>query len=151
MGKRREARTIAVQTMYRFEISRAPLTELLDYSWIGAERRRGMAPATLEFASLLVAGCIENLAAIDREIAGHLEHWDIDRVSRIDLSVLRVGTYCLLHQRDIPAEVTLDESVAVARQFGGEHSYRFVNGVLDGIYRRIGATPDTVAARPAGG
>ena len=148
MGMRSEARTIAVQTMYRFEISRAPLEELLDYSWIGARRRRGMAPATLEFCSLLVAGCMQNLAAIDREIARHLEHWDIERVSRVDLSVLRVGTYCLLHQRDIPAEVTIDECVVAARQFGGEHSYRFVNGVLDGIYRHIGAAPGTVAARP---
>ena len=134
-----------MQSMYRFEISRAPLEELLDYSWIGAQQRRSMAPATLEFASLLIAGCIDNLAAIDHEIDRHLEHWDIERVSRIDLSVLRVGTYCLLHQRDIPAEVTIDESVAAARQFGGEHSYRFVNGVLDGIYRRVGAAPGTVA------
>ena len=144
MRKRRDARTIAVQSMYRFEISRAPLEELLDYSWIGEQRRRGMAPATLEFASLLIAGCIDNLDAIDREIDRHLEHWDIERVSRIDLSVLRVGTYCLLFQRDIPAEVTIDESVAAARQFGGEHSYRFVNGVLDGIYRRFDAARDTV-------
>ena len=148
MGMRSDARTIAVQTMYRFEISRAPLDELLDYSWIEARRRRSLAPATLEFASLLVAGCIDNLAAIDREIAGHLEHWDIERVSRVDLSVLRVGTYCLLHQRDIPGEVTIDESVTAAGQFGGEHSYRFVNGVLDGIYRRVGAGPGTVAAGP---
>ena len=146
MGARSEARTIAVQTMYRFEISRAPLDELLDYSWIDAQRRRGMAPATLEFASLLIAGCLDNLAAVDREIARHLEHWDIERVARVDLSVLRVGTYCLLHQRDIPAEVTIDESVATARQFGGEHSWRFVNGVLDGIYRRAGTVPGTVAA-----
>ncbi|MDE0024181.1 MAG: transcription antitermination factor NusB [Spirochaetaceae bacterium] len=145
MRKRRDARTIAVQSMYRFEISRAPLAELLDYSWIDAQRRRAMAPATFEFASLLIAGCIDNLAAIDREIDRHLEHWDIERVSRIDLSVLRVGTYCLLHQRDIPAEVTIDESVAAARQFGGEHSYRFVNGVLDGIYRRFDAARGTVA------
>ena len=148
MGKRRDARIIAVQTMYRFEISGAPLEELLDYSWIDADRRRGMAPATLEFASLLIAGCIENLAAIDREIVRHLDHWDIDRVSRVDLSVLRVGTYCLLHQRDIPGEVTIDESVAAARQFGGEHSYRFVNGVLDGIFRRVGAASGTVATGP---
>lgn len=147
MGMRTRARTIAVQTMYRFEISRAPLNELLDYSWIGA-KRRNLAPATLEFASLLVAGCIDNLAEVDREIAHHLEHWDIGRVSRVDLSVLRVGTYCLLYQRDIPAEVTIDESVALAGQFGGEHSYRFVNGVLDAIYRRFDVVQDAVSAAP---
>ena len=148
MGMRRDARTIAVQTMYRYEIARAELEELLDYSWIGAERLRGMAPATLEFASLLVAGCIGNLTAVDREIVRHLEHWDIERVARVDLSVLRIGAYCLRYQRDIPAEVTIDESVAVARLFGGEHSYRFVNGVLDGIYRRAGTVPGNVPAGP---
>ena len=148
MGTRTEARTIAVQTMYRFEISRAPLSELLDFSWVGPKRRGSRAPATFDFAALLVAGCIENLAAVDREIVRHLDHWDIERVSRVDLSVLRVGTYCLLYQRDIPAEVTIDESVAIARQFGGEHSYRFVNGVLDGIFRRCGVVPGTVSTGP---
>ena len=147
MGARHDGRIIAVQTLYRYEISRAPLAELLDYSWIGRERRRRMLPATLEFASLLVAGCLENLTTVDREIRSNLEHWDMERVSRVDLSVLRLGTYCLLFQREIPAKVTIHESVAAARELGGDSSYRFVNGVLDSIHRQVAPAAGPMAAQ----
>lgn len=142
MGLRRDGRVIAVQTLYRYEMARPPAAELSDYSWIDEPRRRQLAAGTLQFASLLVAGCLENLAAVDRTIGRHLQHWDLDRVARVDLSVLRLGVYCLLFQPDIPAEVTIDESVAVARQFGGDDSYRFVNGVLDGV-RKTAADPSS--------
>jgi N utilization substance protein B len=141
---------IAVQTLYRYEIARPPLAELLDYSWIDGARRRHLARGTLEFASLLTAGCLENLAAVDRMIARHLQHWDIDRVARLDLSVLRLGVYCLLHQPEIPAEVTIDESVTVARQFGSDDSYRFVNGVLDSVRKTLLGLPGTVAGDSEG-
>ena len=150
MGLRHDGRVIAVQTLYRYEIARPPLEQLLDYSWIDRARRRHLSGGTLEFASLLIAGCVENLAAVDRMIGRHLEHWDIDRVARVDLSVLRLGVYCLLYQPDIPAAVTIDESVAVAKQFGGEHSYRFVNGVLDSVRRTVLGLAGAVAGGPEG-
>ena len=137
MGLRHDGRVIAVQTLYRYEIARPPPAELTDYSWIDTQRRRQLSRGTLQFASLLVAGCIENLAAVDLMIARHLENWEIDRVARVDLSVLRLGVYCLLYQPDIPAEVTIDESVAVAKQFGSDDSYRFVNGVLDSVRKTV--------------
>ncbi len=147
MGLRRDGRVIAVQTLYRYEVARPPLAELADYSWIDERRRRQLGDRTLQFASLLVAGCVENLAAVDRTIGRHLQHWDLDRVARVDLSVLRLGVYCLLYQPDIPAEVTIDESVAVAREFGGDDSYRFVNGVLDGVRKTV--ADDGAGAVPA--
>lgn len=140
MGLRRDGRVIAVQTLYRYEVARPPLAELADFSWIDERRRRQLGDRTLQFASLLVAGCVENLAAVDRTIGRHLQHWDLDRVARVDLSVLRLGVYCLLYQPDIPAEVTIDESVAVAREFGSDDSYRFVNGVLDGVRKTVAAS-----------
>lgn len=149
MGLRRDGRVIAVQTLYRYEVARPPLAELADYSWIDERRRRQLGDRTLQFASLLVAGCVENLAAVDRTIGRHLQHWDLDRVARVDLSVLRLGVYCLLYQPDIPAEVTIDESVAVAREFGSDDSYRFVNGVLDGVRKTVAGGDGAVPAPPA--
>ena len=148
MGARHDGRIIAVQTLYRYEIARASLTELLDFSWIDAQRLPHLAPATLEFASLLIAGCIENLAALDAAISRHLEHWDIDRVARVDLSVLRLGAYCLLFQQEIPAEVTLNESVAVAKEFGSDDSYRFVNGVLDSLRKEGSGLAGSATRQP---
>ena len=134
-GVRHAGRIVAFQTLYRYEMTRAPLSALLNFSWLDAEFRTGVPDAALEFARLLITGCIEQLDAIDALIQRQLEHWDIARVSRVDLSALRLGGYCLLHQPDIPGAVTIDESVAIAKQFGGEESYRFVNGVLDAIHK----------------
>ena len=133
MGIRREGRVIAMQTLYRYDVTHAPLSELLDYSWLNEQLT--VPQATLDFASLLIGGCLENLTEIDHVISRHLQHWEMDRLARVDLSVLRLGVYCLIYEPEIPAEVTINESVAVAREYSGEESFRFVNGVLDSIFQ----------------
>ncbi len=136
MGARRRGRIIAVQSLYRYDLSGAELAELLDYSWIDPERRARLPEESVQFSRLLIQGTLENLPAIDQAIRRQLEHWDFSRLSRVDLAILRVSAFCLLLQRDIPASVTIDEAVDIARSFGGEDSWRFVNGVLDGIRRQ---------------
>lgn len=134
MGVRRDGRIIAMQTLYRYDITHAPLSELLDYSWLD-DQYQETPKKTLDFASLLIGGCINHLSKIDDVISRHLLHWDMDRLSRVDLSVLRIGVYCLVYEPEIPAEVTINESVAVAREYSSEESFRFVNGVLDSILK----------------
>ena len=70
---------------------------------------------------------------IDKTIAEYLINWDFERVSYIDRSVLRLGTYELLYEADVPIEVTLDEMIEIAKSYGTEDSGKFVNGVLDRI------------------
>jgi len=70
---------------------------------------------------------------IDKTIAEYLINWDFERVSYIDRSVLRLGTYELLYEADVPIEVTLDEMIEIAKRYGTEDSGKFVNGVLDRI------------------
>ena len=146
MGARRDGRIVAVQTLYRYELTGAPLQELLDFSWIDAPRRATLPDEAIAFATLIVTGCLECLEEVDQVIGDNLAHWDIDRLARVDLSLLRMGVYCLLHQPDIPASVTIDEAVAIARHFSGEDSYRFVNGVLDGAWRRLAAEADPASS-----
>ncbi len=135
MGGRRRGRIIAVQSLYRHDLAGAGLDELFDFSWIDGERAAALADETLAFARLLIQGTLENLAAVDAAVRRHLEHWDFSRLQRVDLALLRVSVYCLLFQPDIPASVTIDEAVDIARAFGGADSWRFVNGVLDAIHR----------------
>jgi N utilization substance protein B len=135
MGGRRRGRIIAVQSLYRHDLSGAGLDELFDFSWIDGERAAAIADETLAFARLLIQGTLENLEAVDAAVRRHLEHWDFSRLQRVDLALLRVSVYCLLFQPDIPASVTIDEAVDIARAFGGADSWRFVNGVLDAIHR----------------
>ena len=132
MGSRRSGRIIAFQSLYRYETTREDLSTLLDFSWMDES-----APAeTTAFARLLIAGTIENLDQVDEAIKKQLEHWDFARLSRVDLAILRMSAYSLIHQSDIPHSVPIDEGIDIARQFSGSDSYRFVNGILDGIRKR---------------
>lgn len=135
MGGRRKARIIAFQALYSFEIAGQELNELFSFPWIDEERKSRLKEETLSFSRLLIKGTIENLNAIDEEIKKHLEHWDFSRLSRIDLTLLRMSVFCLLYQPDIPATVTIDEAIEIAREFGTDDSYRFINGVLDSIQK----------------
>ena len=135
MGGRRRGRIIAVQSLYRHDLAGAGLDELFDFSWIDSERAVALADETVAFARLLIQGTLENLPAVDAAVRRHLEHWDFSRLQRVDLALLRVSVYCLLFQPDIPASVTIDEAVDIARAFGGADSWRFVNGVLDAVHR----------------
>jgi len=64
-----------------------------------------------------------------------LEHWTFDRLRKVDLAILRVGCYSILYQKDIPAGISIDEAIEIAKEYGSDESYRFVNGVLDAIKR----------------
>ena len=135
MGSRRKARIIALQSLYAWEMADPPVEDLLSFSWIDADRRPNFDESTIAFARLLVAGAIENIDAVDGAISKQLEHWDMDRLRRVDLAILRMSVYSLFFQTDIPASVVIDEAIDIARQFSIDDSYRFVNGVLDGIHK----------------
>lgn len=135
MGGRRKGRIIAFQALYSFDIACREIDELFNFSWIDEERRGRLKEETLAFSRLLVKGTIENLPVIDEKIKDHLEHWDFSRLSRVDLAILRMSVFCLLYQPDIPATVTIDEAIDIAKEFGTDESYRFINGVLDSIQK----------------
>jgi len=114
-------------------VAGAGLEEVLDFSWMDGDKPSAATSESLLFARLLIQGTLENLPRIDEAIKGQLENWDFSRLSRVDLALLRISVYCLLFQPDIPATVTIDEAVEIARSFGADDSYRFVNGVLDAV------------------
>ena len=90
------------------------------------------------FARELVDGVAAHRERIDALIAASAEHWRLPRLSRVDLSLLRLATFELLARADIPASVTIDEAIEIARRFGSEDSPAFVNGVLDHIAQVLG-------------
>lgn len=135
---RRGARVLAVQSIYRYDLTTgASVADVLDLSWMDPDHLELLSDEAQAFYRLLVAGTIENLTTVDECIDRQLEHWDLERLSRVDLAILRMSVYCLLHQREVPASVTINEAVEIAKRFGAEDSYRFVNGVLDGIRKRL--------------
>jgi len=140
MGVRRAGRVIAFQTLYRYDVTRESVSDLLDFSWMDSlDRASG---ESLDFARLLIGGTVEKIAEVDAAVRRQLEHWDFSRLARVDLAILRISAYSLLFLPDVPASVTIDEAIDIAKEFGTDDSYRFVNGVLDGILKR---KPDPAA------
>ncbi len=87
----------------------------------------------IEDAKRYAKGIRDNLKRIDKVISSKLENWKFDRLSSVDRNILRLGTYELLYEKDVPIEVTLDEMIEMAKKYGTENSGKFVNGVLDRI------------------
>ena len=133
MGSRRKARIIAFQSLFGWDMNRTEVDELVGFAWLDEDRRERVDSETLDFARLIVAGCLENLDTIDAAIRQQLENWDFTRLARVDLAILRMSVYSLFFQSDIPASVTIDEAIDIVKEFGSDDSYRFINGVLDGI------------------
>jgi N utilization substance protein B len=137
MASRRKARILAFQALYAWDAS-GKVTEGTDgFAWLDEEKREALDEEVSAFARLLIAGTLENIEAVDGAISSHLENWSFERLKRVDLAVLRIGAYSLMFQRDIPAQITIDEAIEIVKEYGSEDSYRFINGVLDGIWKSI--------------
>ena len=152
MASRRKARILAFQALYSWDLhysqtKAAIIPEgLLDFSWIhriGEEPGRQNEEMTA-FSRLLVTGTIENIAAVDTMIQQHLVNWELKRLNRVDLAVLRMSAYTLMFQIDMPPTIVIDEAIGISKEFGTDDSYRFVNGVLDSIRKTISSSPDNV-------
>lgn len=137
MGSRRKGRILAFQSLFSWDLFPREPAELITFSWLTEEEIGKIAPDSLTFARLLVEGTLENLEDIDGEIKAQLEHWDFGRLARVDLAILRISVYALKYQKDIPHSVTIDEAVDISKTYGSDDSYRFINGVLDGIKKRV--------------
>ncbi|MDR1302450.1 MAG: transcription antitermination factor NusB [Treponema sp.] len=137
MASRRKGRILAFQALYSWEISRVPPVETLDFSWLGPEKQAALGEDMAAFSRLLVIGTIDHLSSVDKMIRSHLQHWTFSRVNRVDLAVLRMSTYTLMYQQEIPASIVINEAIGISKEFGTDDSYRFVNGVLDSIRKTI--------------
>jgi len=135
MASRRKSRIIAFQALYAWDASSMGLDELLSFAWLGEDSTANTDEELKTFARLIISGTVENITAVDAAISKHLEHWSIERLKKVDLAILRVSAYSLLYQADIPAQITIDEAIEIAKEYGAEDSYRFINGVLDAVWK----------------
>ncbi|MBI3186163.1 MAG: transcription antitermination factor NusB [Myxococcales bacterium] len=134
MGARRTARERALQALYQLDMSGAVSpSEALESAWSASAEEGPRDEAAHAFALELVIGVREHLEEIDRLIEQHSHNWRLDRMSRVDRNVLRLGVFELLHRPDIPRKVTLNEAVELGKTFGSEESSAFINGLLDKI------------------
>lgn len=138
MGARRTGRERALQALYQLEMTPGTLpAEALESAWTASEEGK-RDPDAERFARELVQGVQAHREEIDQLIEKHSHNWRLDRMSRIDRNVLRLGIFELKYRPDIPRKVTINEAVELGKNFGTEESSAFVNGLLDRVAVALG-------------
>jgi len=89
----------------------------------------------MEYVIRILKGVQENKDALDREIEKYLKNWKLNRLSKIDITILRVCTYEFLYENEIPNNVSINEAVELAKRYSADKSAPFINGVLGSMIK----------------
>jgi N utilization substance protein B len=133
MSNRRKGRELALQALYQLEINGDASERALGGFWESFES----SVEGKELALRLIHGVLDHKREIDELISDACEHWRLERLSRVDVNVIRIAVYELTTPPPLPVEIAINEAIEIARRFGTEESAAFVNGVLDQIASRL--------------
>jgi len=128
MGSRHQSRERALQILFQYDIHGKPGL-WLDEFWKPLKDDE----ESRAFAERLVAGVQEHKKDLDVLVGRYATNWKISRMQVVDRNILRMGAYELLWLDDVPAKVTMNEAIELAKDFGDDEAAKFVNGVLDKI------------------
>lgn len=125
---RRRARELALQGVYQWRLTGGDAAQI--EKQISGEKGLGRFDA--EFFSQLLRGILQQHAELEATVSAELDR-SLDELSPVEFAVLLLGTYELFHHPEIPYRVVINESVELAKTFGGTDGHKYVNGVLDKI------------------
>lgn len=139
MANRHLSRSIVLQTLFEWDLNSIKKSEVADALKRNVEE---FAPnkTDLPFMEKLLDGILQKQSELDLIITKAAPDWPLERISPVDRNILRLGLYELLFsdRKEVPAKVAINEAIELAKQFGGDNSGRFVNGVLGAVYKEIG-------------
>lgn len=145
MATRHLVRTVVLQTLYEWDF----YGQKPDPEKILTRNLEEFAPGIDEpdFAWKIIRGVLKHLQAIDKILVKAAPEWPLERIAAIDRNILRVGLYELLYANpeEVPPKVAINESIEMAKNYGGPNSVKFINGVLGTVYREMspqGKTPE---------
>lgn len=141
MRGRRKAREIALQVLYSLNFVSIDVQKALDLFWGNFAAPQ----AAKEFAATLVQGTWEHKEELDKLIAGCSDNWSLKRMSKVDISILRMAVFEFLYCADIPPKVTLNEAIDLGKTFGSENSGSFINGILDALNLKLSKKNETTS------
>ncbi|MCX7770471.1 MAG: transcription antitermination factor NusB [Proteobacteria bacterium] len=129
MGLRRRAREAALKILYQIEMSGYSAEECIDSYW----NTLGDNQDIKDFTNFLVRGVNSFLSTIDDKINKTSVNWKIDRMHKVDLSILRLAVFEMFYTTETPYKVIINEAVELAKKYGTDNSPSFINGILDKI------------------
>ncbi len=133
VGKRRRARECALQMLFQMDVSSEAAKEV--FSGFFAERKVNR--EVRERACRLVRFAADEHERIDRLIREAADHWRLERMSRVDLSILRLALGEMIGDPSVPKNVVMDEAIEIAKRFSSQEAAAFINGILDSAAEKI--------------
>ena len=137
---RKLARAQAFQFLYGLNFSPAMTIEALQEAYMTSPDNADKPEAQCQpegFSWELIEGVWSNYIALDKVIEQFSKNWKVDRIGKIELTLLRLAVFEMLYREDIPPKVAINEAVELAKQFGDDRSRTFVNGLLDAAAKAL--------------
>ncbi len=131
MGRRRLAREVALQALYVADVSHTPAEEA--FAIVIRRDEEPLDDETKEFSRALALGALAQRDGLDALIQERAQNWALNRMAAVDRNVLRLAAYELVHRKDTPVGVIIDEAIEIVRKYSAEEATRFVNGILDAL------------------
>lgn len=137
MPARHRSRQRALQVLYQWDMNKGPVEDAISsfYGTLYSEDGEHE-PGSDEFMEELAKGTSRMAFNIDQQIAAKSENWKLERMPIVDRNILRMAIY-EMSRRDTPPAVVIDEALELARQFSGEESVSFINGILDAVNKEM--------------
>lgn len=151
LGKRRNAREYALKILYSLYDQERPLEDILADFWqnfrfsedvLGEPEEvteSNVSFEVKEYAEDIVTGVYEHLEDIDAVLCKTSKNWSLDRMARLDLSLMRLACYELMYVSSVPDRVVINEAVEIAKRYGTKDTSAFLNGVLDKVAHQVAA------------
>ena len=139
MASRHLARSIAMQTLYEWDFSgmKKDIEKLIEKNI--KEFGPGLEDVNKDFIRTLTHGVLKRRSSIDQIITKAAPEWPLEQITMVDRNVLRLGLFELLYgnRDEVPPKVAINEAIELAKNFSGESSGKFVNGVLGTVFRQL--------------
>lgn len=130
---RKRSREVAMELLFQISINKDNVSELMENFRENTDY--DINEIEMDYVERILNGVVDNIEAIDNTIEKHLLNWKLNRVSKINLAILRLCTYELLYENDIPDKVSINEALELAKKYSEDKSVPFLNGVLDKIVK----------------
>lgn len=152
---RRKSREAAMKLLYQMTVNKEELNDVIaslkensedkdsnldNNEGVRAEKDAGIIninEVDLAYVTNLLKAISENIEVLDLEIEKYLKNWKINRLNKVDLTILRIGTYELMFSDDIPGAVSINEAIEMSKVYSDEKSSSFINGVLDTMLKNL--------------
>lgn len=132
---RKTAREEAMKILYEMEITKSSPDEILNNYFENLEKPIG--DEERKYITEAVNGVSGKKAEIDSYISKYLKGWNISRIAKVDLAIMRIAVYEMMDRKDVPGAVAVNEAVEIAKKYSDNNSPSYINGVLANVMKEI--------------